>query len=201
MDKKILDYFQKNDPLLYQTTTQVGDINSLSVDDPSNYFLNLIEAIISQQLSGKAADSIFSRFKKIFPNDIITPQYLVELPEKDIRSVGISYAKIKYLKDLSTKVIQNEIDLEYLSNLSDESVISVLTRVKGIGRWTAEMFLIFTLGREDIFSLGDLGLRTAFKRIYQIENPTNEQINQVVNKWSPYKSYGSLVLWKSLNNR
>lgn len=201
MDKKILDYFQKNDTLLYQTTTQVGDINSLSVDDPSNYFLNLIEAIISQQLSGKAADSIFSRFKKIFPNDIITPQYLVELPEKDIRSVGISYAKIKYLKDLSTKVIQDEIDLEYLSNLSDESVISVLTRVKGIGRWTAEMFLIFTLGREDIFSLGDLGLRTAFKRIYQIENPTNEQINQVVNKWSPYKSYGSLVLWKSLNNR
>ena len=111
----------------------------------------------------------------------------------------MSWAKVKYIKDLSAKVSSGAINLHTSKYDSDAEIILKLTQVKGIGQWTAEMFLIFTLGREDVFSHGDLGLRKAIKNLYKVETP--DEIIAIVDKWSPYKTYGSLALWHSLDNR
>ena len=111
----------------------------------------------------------------------------------------MSWAKVKYIKNLSEKVLSGTLNLRTIQYASDQEVINILTQVKGIGQWTAEMFLIFTLGRENVFSHGDLGLRKAIKNLYKVEAPN--EIIAIVDKWSPYKTYGSLALWHSLDNR
>ncbi len=167
-----------------------------------NYFHKLCQAIISQQLAGKAADAIFKRFVELFPNQSISAELLVEMPEQTLRDIGASWAKARYVKDLALKTIEKSIRYDQLASLSDEEVIAELTQVKGIGRWTAEMFLIFTLGREDVFSLGDLGLKNAFKKLYQVEEKdVVKKMTEVSMTWAPYRSYVSLALWSYLDNR
>jgi DNA-3-methyladenine glycosylase II len=123
-----------------------------------NLYTDILESIVGQQLSVKAANTIWKRFENIFPDKKITPDYLLKIADQEIRDVGCSFSKIKYMKCLSQMVVDNELDLQGLVHMDDERVIEGLTRVKGIGKWTAEMILIFSLGREDVFSLGDLGL-------------------------------------------
>lgn len=166
------------------------------------YFHKLCQAIISQQLAGKAAEAIFNRFLNLFPNQEISAELLVEMPEQALRDIGASWAKARYVKDLALKTVENSIRYDQLATLPDEEVINELTQVKGIGRWTAEMFLIFTLGREDVFSLGDLGLKNAFKKLYQIEEKdVLRKMTETSIAWSPYRSYASLALWSYLDNR
>lgn len=199
MHKKIHEHFKKNDPILYAELVRIGQIPLPTRRKPSEYFHHLCSEIIGQQLSGKAANAIFKRFVTLFPKQKITPERILSLKDEDIRNIGTSWAKVRYLKDLSQKIRDRALTLRLLEKLSDEETVKELTKVKGIGPWTAEMFLMFTLGREDLFSHGDLGLRKALKKLYGFKKDSSQkQVEKIVQKWSPYKTYACLILWQSL---
>lgn len=198
MNDQIRKHFQNVDPILFETIKQIGELEHILARNADVYFIALTEEIISQQLSGKVADVIFKRFIHLFPNQLITPEYLLTTPHESLRSVGMSNAKARFVKDLSQKVVSKELILEKLAALENEEVISELIKVHGIGRWTAEMFLMFSLGREDIFSHGDLGLKNAIKKLYNLPNPSKSDIEKLSLKWSPYRTYACRILWKSL---
>lgn len=195
MHKKVKKHLEKQDPILFKILQRIGDIKDLSPRLPQEYFFCLCREIVSQQLSDKARDKIFARFLELFPNKKVTSKYLLKLSDQEIRSVGTSWAKVRYLKDLGQKVESKEILLEDLPKLDDKMVIAELTKIKGIGSWTAEMFLMFALGREDVFSSGDLGLRRAIEKIYNIPNLTKERIEKISLKWSPYRTWACRILW------
>ncbi len=163
---------------------------------------SLVEAIVSQQLSVKAADTIYSRFLSIFPNNKFPkPEVIFKTADSKMRAAGLSYQKIGYIKDLCGKVIVKEVKLNRLSYMTDEQVIEELTKIKGIGRWTAEMFLMFSLMRPDVFSNGDLGLRNAIMKLYKLKTPpTEKQLERITKKWSPHRTTAARYLWRSLNN-
>lgn len=164
-------------------------------------YQNLLESIVSQQLSVKAADTIFKRFLALFPGESLpTPAEVLKISDEALRACGLSRQKASYLKSLSELILEGQLILEDLDSLPDEEVILLLTKVKGIGRWTAEMFLIFTLGRPDIFSLGDLGLRTAVSRLYGVDRDNLKAIEDISLQWQPVRSLASRFLWKSLDN-
>jgi DNA-3-methyladenine glycosylase II len=203
-EKIVLSHFKKRDPKIYAYMKTV-DFNDWfnyhkKLKGKNDYFVSLCRNITGQQLSGKAARAIWTKFEKLFGRKRVLPKNVLSLTDQQIRDVGMSWAKVKYIKDLAHKVLEGEIHLENLRYMSDKDVIDELTRVKGIGVWTAEMFLIFTLKREDIFSYGDLGLRKGVEKVYDIEDPTEDKIEKIVKKWSPYKSYGSIALWHSLDS-
>jgi DNA-3-methyladenine glycosylase II len=197
----ILKHFKKSDPVLFKIAEQV-DFPEQKIVEVEEYFITLIESITSQQLAVKAADTIFGRFLDLFPDRLPTPERILKLSDEKLRGVGLSRAKTNYIKDLAQKIYDGELELAKLTEMSDEEVIAELTKVKGIGRWTAEMFLIFALGREDIFSAGDLGLINAIKKLYGIEKPTvasaKADLEKLTEKWKPYRSFASRLLWKSL---
>ena len=196
MNKNVNEHFRKVDPILYAVIEKVGVFGPKVSDD---HFSELCEIIINQQLSDKAAATIFGRFRKLFPQEKITPQALLKLAAEKIRSCGTSNAKVSFLKDLAAKVLAEELRLDQLNKLSDDLIIKKLTKVKGIGPWSAEMFLMFSLGRDDVFSHGDLGLRNAIKKLYKFKKePTKKQIEKIVEKWKPYRTYACRILWKSL---
>jgi DNA-3-methyladenine glycosylase II len=129
------------------------------------------------------------------------PEDILKISRAKIRSTGVSEAKTNYILDLSEKVFKKELKLQNLDKFDNEQVIEELTKVKGIGRWTAEMFLMFSLLREDIFSTGDQGLKNAIRNLYKLKShPTEKQLNNLFKKWSPYKTYAARYLWKSLDN-
>jgi DNA-3-methyladenine glycosylase II len=196
MSKKIIDHFKKHDPVMYKLVKLLGLIELVPSD---TYFYNLTRSITSQQLSTKSAAAIFNRFVELFPDKMPTPEKVLKISDEKLRIIGYSRTKITYIKDLSQKVLSNEIELENIGKLKDEEIIEHLTKVKGIGVWTVEMFLISSLAREDIFSHGDLGLKNAIKKLYNLENPTREDIEKIISKWSPYRTYASRLLWKSLS--
>jgi DNA-3-methyladenine glycosylase II len=192
---KALKHFKKNDSVLYETAVGITLTDWKKPDDP---FIDLIESIISQQLSIKAADTIFNRFKKLFPKEKITPIYLLKLNDKKIRECGISFSKIAYIKGIAQAIVNKEIDFIKLEKLDDEEVIQELVKLKGIGIWTAEMYLMFTLGRPDVFSAGDLGLQNAMIKLYKLEKkPKKETLIEISSKWSPYRTIASRILWRS----
>jgi DNA-3-methyladenine glycosylase II len=165
----------------------------------TDLFIDLIEAIINQQLSEKAAATIFKRFKSLFKKKVKpSPKLILALSDNKIRACGVSYAKVSYIKGLSRAVEDNKLILSKLPGLSNEEVIKRLTEIKGIGRWTAEMILIFSLLREDVFSFGDLGLRTAVSRLYKVGRDDFKEIEKISKKWQPYRSIACRYLWKSL---
>jgi DNA-3-methyladenine glycosylase II len=198
MDKEILQHFKKVDPVLYDAYMQLADQELMTIHVPTDHFSALCREIIGQQLSTKVARVIFERFKNLFPKENITSTYLMGIKQETLRAIGMSNSKALFLLDLAQKVENKEISFAKLQKLDDEGVIRELVQVKGIGPWTAEMFLIFSLGREDVFSFGDLGLKNAIKKIYGLTNATNADIAKIVIKWSPYKSYACRILWKSL---
>lgn len=200
MTKKILDHFEKVDNILFEASKKYGDVEIIIPKKPEEYFISLCDEIVSQQLSRKVADVIFGRFKNLFPNGSISAEHILKLKHEDLRATGMSNAKARFIMDLGHKVYNREVDLEKLVLLDNDGVIAELTKIKGIGSWTAEMFLMFTLGREDVFSHGDLGLRNAIKKLYNLENPTIEYIEALSMKWSPYRTYACRVLWRSLEN-
>lgn len=163
-------------------------------------FEALVEAIVSQQLSVKAADTIFFRFVALFPNQKFPkPEQVLKLSITKFRKVGISNSKALYIKELSKNIVTKKLKLTSLHRLDNEAVIAELVKVKGIGRWTAEMFLMFTLRRPDVFSPGDLGLRNAIQNLYKLKGPPSEkQLHKITQKWSPYRTTASRYLWHSL---
>lgn len=182
--------------MLYRVARKVGLAGPSKTAD---YFSDLVETIICQQLSDKAGATIFERFVNLFPQQKVTPGGVLALTNEKIRSVGPSWSKVNYIKNLAAQVTKSSLKLNTLHKLNDEEVISQLTKVKGIGRWTAEMFLMFSLGRKDVFSHGDLGLRRAIQRLYKFKHPPSQKkIEKIVAKWSPYRTYACRVLWRSL---
>ena len=197
MHKQVIDHFKKVDPILYGVLEKIDHIKLLTKSN--NYFADLCEAIINQQLSEKVGTVIFNRFKKLFPKGKITVQNLLRLKEEQIRKIGTSGNKVKFMKELAKKIHLKEVDLEKLDKLGNEEVFKKLTKLQGIGSWTAEMFLMFSLAREDIFSYGDLGLRRAMQKLYKLtKEPTKKKAEEISLRWSPYRTYACRILWKSL---
>lgn len=202
--QKIRLHFKKVDPIIHAAMVDLDfDVwikpRKEKRGNGKDYFSALTREIIGQQLSGKAANAIIKRFKSLLKNEIIDPQKLLKIPDQKLRDVGMSWAKAKYVKNIAEVYLTNTVKFDQFDKLSDEEIIKELTTIKGVGPWTAEMFLIFTLGREDIFSFGDLGLKKGFTKLYRVENPTKDQIEKVTSKWTPYRSYGSITLWHSLD--
>lgn len=196
--KKILVHFQSVDPALYSLSQSII-LDNHSPRHPRQYFASLCREIIGQQLSGRVADVLFERFEKLFPRRKVMPKGVVGLSEEILRSTGMSWSKTRFIRDLAQKVLAKLVQLDTLDQLPDDAVIRELTRVKGIGPWTAEMFLMFTLGREDVFSYGDLGLKKAIKKLYGFKkDPTIKQMERIANKWKPYRTFAARILWKSL---
>ena len=191
-----LKHFKKVDPVLYEVAVK---IKLEEREKSTDYFVDLVESIISQQLSIKASDTIFGRFKKLFPKEEITPEKTLKLDDQKIRECGISFSKIKYIKGIAQAVINKEIELDKLDGMTDEEVIAEMIKLKGVGVWTAEMFLMFTLGRPDVFSAGDLGLQNAMIKIYKLKpKPKKEELIIISEKWTPYRTTASRILWRSL---
>jgi DNA-3-methyladenine glycosylase II len=199
MNKKILNHFKNNDPVLYSYCIKIGPLKTIEKENPLKYFHRLCKEIICQQLSGASGRAIFGRFLKLFPDKTVNPQHVLSVNHDDLRNVGMSHAKANYVANLAHAVVNEELDFISFDSMTDEKIIEQLTKVKGVGRWTAEMFLMFVLCRPDVFSHGDLGLRKAIKKIYGFENePTTKQIEKIVSQWSPFKTYASRLLWASL---
>lgn len=179
---------------------KAGENLEITLSIHPDSFLRLTRAIVGQQLSVKAAGTIFGRFEKLFQNGI-NPKELLKLKAQDIRTAGISFKKISYLHDLAEKTLTKEVLLNDFNHKPDEKVIEDLVKIKGIGRWTAEMFLIFSLGRPDVFSNGDLGLQNAIQKMYKLgTKPSLEYLEKLSFKWSPFRTYASMILWRSLDN-
>jgi len=190
--QKIKQHFKKVDPILFRAAEQVGELEEIIPRKSSEYFGSLCGEIIAQQLGNRAAHAILGRFHNLFPGKKVKPHYITAMQARELRKSGMSWAKARSIKDLAQKVTTKEVVLSNLSSLSDEDAIVELTKIKGIGKWTAEMFLIFSLGREDVFSFGDLGLSKAYAKLYG-----KRKMGPIVARWSPYKSWASLILWKS----
>jgi DNA-3-methyladenine glycosylase II len=172
---------------------------SIEVHLYSDYFVSLVGTITSQQLSSKVAAVIFNRLEALCNNNI-TAHQLLSLSDDDLRGVGLSYQKINYLKSLAECEEKKIIRLSEFDHLSDHEIIEMLTQIKGIGIWSAQMFLMFSLGRIDVFSVLDLGLRNALKRLYNQPELTNKDIELISEKWKPYRSYVSHYLWHAWDN-
>ena len=166
----------------------------------TRYFETLVQAIVSQQLSTKVADTIIARFKALYsPARFPTPGAVLLTPDEKLRATGMSNGKVSFIKDLAAKTEDGSLKLSRLSRMSDEEVIEMLVKVKGIGVWTAHMFLIFSLGRLNVLPVGDLGIRKAIQNAYKLADlPNAQEIEQVADErgWRPYCSVASWYLWR-----
>lgn len=162
----------------------------------------MLESIIYQQLAGNAANAIYNKFLRYYNGSIPTASQILSTSGTELRSkVGLSGMKIEYLKDPAFRIADNRLNLDLLPAMTDEDITSQLIKVKGIGRWTAEMFLIFCLGRQDVLPVTDLGLRKAMQKTYLLgELPRPQTMEEISNPWIPYRNVATWYLWKSLSN-
>lgn len=196
--KKAVQHFKRVDPILASAIQKTTWVERKRSTDP---FIGLCRIICGQQLSVKAAGSIFEKFSTLFPRQKPTPKALLEIDIPTLRSAGLSEVKCRSLHDLALHIETKKLPLKKFSSLSDEEISETLIRIRGIGPWSIEMFLMFYLNREDIFSPGDLGLRNAIKKLYNKRSvPTPEEAARIAEKWSPYRSYACRILWSSLDN-
>ena len=193
MDSGIKILSQK-DPRL---VTLFDQFNVPALKDEENYFWSLCRSIIYQQISGKAAQAISERFINLFPSKIdLKPRQILETDINNFYGVGLSKQKANYIKNIASAFYNNIIDENNLSNLSDDDIIKILTSIKGVGPWTAEMFLIFTLKRPNVLPLTDLGIQKGFKIFFSMnEMPSIKFMENESCKWEPYKTIVSLYLW------
>ncbi len=193
------------DPTMAALVERVGKIDletrlaRRSEEAPPDAYGALLRAIVGQQLSTKAARTIYGRVLEIFGGKPPSPQQLLDAKEADLRGAGLSGRKVEYVQDLARHVLSGELELDRLGELEDEAVIEEIVAVRGLGRWTAEMFLIFHLQRPDVLSGGDLGIRKAIQIEYGlVEMPTPQAVVEMSERWSPHRSLASLYLWESL---
>lgn len=165
----------------------------------TDYFTALVRSIVAQQISTKAANSIFDRLSNEVCDTKLTPSRIVQTEFDTLRSAGLSKAKALSIQDLAQRVVEGQLNLKQIDTFEDEEIISQLLPVRGIGRWTAQMFLIFSLGRLNVLPVNDLGIQTAVKNLYELEKlATANEIQEKAKKWSPYCSVASWYLWRSL---
>lgn len=191
-------HLSRADERLAGIITAVGSYTIVTGGDP---FQSLVRSIMYQQLAGSAADAIHARFLKLYGGrKFPSPARLVSTPDAQLRAVGLSGRKAEYLKGLAAAVSGGRLDLASLAAMQDdEQIIRQLTTVRGIGRWTAEMFLIFCLGRPDVLPVGDLGLQRAMQKAYNMRKlPAPERMEKIAQPWRPYRSIATWYMWKSL---
>ena len=189
----------RRDPVLAALIRKHGACG-LAAAQRSDHFSALVRAITGQQLSTKAASTIYARLVALMPGGV-TPEALVSLTDEQMRAVGMSRQKTAYFRDLAARALSGALPLESLDQMSDEDVIAALTQVKGIGRWSAEMFLMFRLHRPDVLPVDDLGIVNAVKNVYRLrKRPTADRIRRIGESWRPYRSVASWYLWRSLDN-
>ncbi len=193
--KEARKYLSDVDPILGEVIKRV----TLEKRVPQeNRFYALVSEIIGQQLSGKAGDAIEKKFLALFDSRLPSPEEILAMPDEMIRTAGLSFSKISYIKNIALA----DIAFDSFSELGDEEIIKKLITIKGVGRWTAEMFLMWTLSRPDVFSYGDLGLRKAMQRLYNLKKePTLKKAAQISNRWKPHRTLACRYLWASLDNR
>jgi DNA-3-methyladenine glycosylase II len=198
-----LEQLRASDPVMRRLVDEHGplDEEERRRGRPLEPYGALVRSIVGQQLSTKAARSIYERLTALFDGRTPTPPELLAADPEDVRSVGLSRPKVAYLRSLAEHVESGELELARLSELPDEEVTEQLTAVKGLGQWTADMFLIFHLGRPDVLPVGDLGVRRAVERVYGLPDlPDAAQLTQIGEPWRPHRSLASLYLWRSLDN-
>lgn len=191
-DPRVL-HLQQQDPRLQRLIQLIGP---LETHQRTDRFDSLVRAIIGQQLSVKAAQTIYTRLVTVCPQ--VGPDSIARISDDALRSIGLSAKKIQYVRDLTEKVITGELNLQAIDSLEDAEIITELCSIKGIGKWTAEMFLIFSLGKQDVLSLGDAGLKRAARWVY---GGVGEEFSLSVysEAWAPYRSVVSLYLWEAIN--
>jgi DNA-3-methyladenine glycosylase II len=194
--RKAIVHLKKADPVLADIIDRVGRF-AMNYDEPA--FHSLAEAIVYQQLHGKAAATIFKRLTDL-AGEPLTPEGILKLSEEQMRGVGLSKQKLSYLRDLAEKTEAGALDFSRMADLPDTEVIKALTQVKGIGVWTAHMFLMFSLRRPDVLPTGDLGIQMAIRRHYRKRKlPKPLQMEKIAKCWSPYRSVACWYLWRSMD--
>ncbi|HEX9679244.1 MAG TPA: DNA-3-methyladenine glycosylase 2 family protein [Candidatus Saccharimonadales bacterium] len=196
-------HFAKTDPIMARLAVTALAKDSgfeLPAKRPADlYFRSLLSSIVSQQLSTKAADTIWNRFEALAGQP--TPKNVITIPHNKLRAVGMSHAKARYVLGLADDVAAGRLKLDDIDKLDDEAVIGRLVSVKGIGRWSAEMFLMFTLARPDVFSLGDLGLLRSVEELYGRPGITPVELDTLSRAWAPHRTSAALLLWHSRDNK
>ena len=194
--RKAVNHLKKSDPILGAIIEHVGPCR---MEFGPAEFPSLAEAIVYQQLNGKAAVTIFKRFAAL-AGEPLTPEGILKLTDAQLRSVGLSKQKSAYLKDLAAKTASGLLDFSRLPKLSDEEVIKHLTQVKGIGVWTAHMFLMFSLRRPNVLPTGDYGVQVAVKKHYRKRKlPKPKDMERIARAWEPYRSIACWYMWRSLD--
>jgi DNA-3-methyladenine glycosylase II len=194
--RKAIIHLKKSDPVMRAIIERVG---AYKIEHSEPGFGTLVTSIVNQQLSGRVADVILGRLIAMLPGGKVTPEAILKLTPVRMRKAGLSKQKTAYIRDLARKTLKGHVKFETLPDLPDAEVIEHLTQVKGIGVWTAHMFLIFALRRPDILATGDLGVRNAIRKAYQLEElPRPEQIEEIAVTWRPYSSVAMWYLWRSL---
>ena len=165
-----------------------------------NICLRLCASIMSQQLSTKVAKVIYHRFLELYGGEEPTPQQITATPFEKLRGIGLSNAKAQYVLNVAQFAIDHKLDDKVIRKMGNEEIISLLTQIKGVGQWTVEMLLMFTLGREDIFAVDDYGIQSAMKKLYKLDDTNKkefkEKMQKIAAKWSPYRTYACLHLWQ-----
>lgn len=198
--KLAAEHLTRNDPLLAPIIKSAG-LPTIKPHD--NYYATLIGSIISQQLSVKAADTIEKRFLALFDSDLPQPTEILAKSIEELRTAGLSKAKAGYIRDLAQHIIDGQLKFDNFKILSNDEIIAELVAVKGIGEWTAHMFLMFCMGRLDVLAVGDLGIRNGIKAIYGLKDvPLAQQVEAIADKynWHPYETAACWYIWHSLDN-
>ena len=173
-----INHFKSVDPILYEVTCKFPPLEKTYSE---NYFIALVESVVSQQLSVKAADTIFGRMKALTNNSELSAEAILHMDSQKMRDAGLSWSKVSYVKNIAAYTVTSDKVFERFPEMTDEEIIAELIKIKGVGKWTVEMFLIFTMNRPDIFSFGDLGLKRAIQKLYgfgEIE-PTKEEMEVI----------------------
>ena len=191
-------HLQKSDPVMKRIIKEVGPFTARTTRDK---FLTLVRSIVSQQISGAAAQNILSRLEGAVSSKI-SPDSILGFDVDQLRELGVSRQKATYILDLASKVQDGDVDLKNIGRRSDEEVIKELIQVKGIGVWTAQMFLMFSLGRMDIFPDGDLGIQQGIKKNYEFKGDlTSQKMQKIAEPWRPFATIASWYLWRSLESK
>jgi DNA-3-methyladenine glycosylase II len=202
-DGPAIEHLRKADKVMGALVKEHGHLDDYQRrrGRPKDAYGALIRSIVGQQLSTKAARTIYERLTDQFGGHTPTPRELLEADPEEVRAAGLSRPKVSYLRDLAEHVEDGELDLEHLAELPDDEVIAQLTAIKGLGVWTAHMFLIFHLGRPDVLPVGDLGIRRAAQIAYGLDDlPEAAELEGLAEAWRPYRSLACLYLWRSLDN-
>jgi DNA-3-methyladenine glycosylase II len=195
--RKAINHLKKSDPVLAAIIERVGPYR-IQFREPE--FGTLVRSIVYQQLSGKVASVILERLLDALPGRKLTPRAILKLAPEKMRSLGLSGAKTAYIRDLAERTKSGEVIFKDIHGRSDEEVVEHLTQVKGIGVWTAHMFLIFALQRPNVLPVGDLGVRSAIKRAYGLQElPKPGEVERIAERWHPYCSVAAWYLWRSLD--